>query len=147
LEIIDVTRKRLVDNETYQGLSTSIKEQINNRVNERIREILRRITILAQERKVMIVDPTTPIGESQNTIYRMVRMNNGDIRSIGHCPGCNQPIDPPKYKYRILGHLDIQHGLIAREFSATEIIAFDKAFPQLSNFQEFSSIKITVPNL
>lgn len=147
LEIVDVTRKRLVEKERFQGLNPPIKTQINDRINSRIREILKRITILAKERKVMIVDPKVPIGESQNLIYKLVRSNDGEIQSKNRCSSCNQAINPPKYRYRILGHYDIQHALIAKEFSATEIVAFDKAFPQLEKFNEFDGIKITIPNL
>jgi predicted nucleic acid-binding protein len=41
-----------------------------------------------------------------------------------------------------LGHYDIQHALTAKEKSATEIVTFDKAFPQLHQLKEFESLPI-----
>ena len=149
LEIIDVTRKNLLKNESFQGMDKTTTDSIKSRINARVQNILKRISILAADRKVLIVNSTTPMSQNHNDIYRLIRTNEGEIlpKSKEICPQCKHQIEPVKYRYRILGHYDIQHALIAREFSASEIVTFDKAFPQLNQFAEFVGITITVPNL
>lgn len=143
-EIIDVSKKKLLEKEPFKGMDPEHLELINREIRERIQEILSRIIKLAREKKILVINSQKTLAQSYIEIYAFIDRINNEIRQNNYCPVCDVRISHPTYKYRKIGHYDIQHALIAREFSATDFVTYDKAFPQLFQLKEFELFPLTV---
>ena len=143
LEIIEVFRKRITENEAYVGLTTEAKQKIKTKVEEKTRELIDKVTKLAQQKKARIIDPDKLLHNYFEETLRLINPNFGEIIEFNYCFICNRPTDM-RYKYRGLGYYDVQHAINARDCCAKEIVSLDKAFSLLQNIPEFNSLKVTV---
>ena len=55
LEIIEVIRKRIVENEVYTGLTSSAIQSIKTKIDEKTREFIDKVTKLSKQNKVKVV--------------------------------------------------------------------------------------------
>lgn len=143
-EIIDVAKKKLLERETFQGTNPDHLNSIKESIRQEIQEIIARIITLTRERKIMIIGSQKTLGQSYAEIFPLIQIIDGEIRRNNYCPKCHSQINPPIYKFRTVGHYDIQHALLAKEVSASDFVTYDKAFPQLHQLTEFESLPITL---
>ncbi len=143
LEIIEVFRKRITENEAYVGLTPQAKQMIRTKAEKKTRELIDKVTKLAQQKKARIVDPDKLLHNYFEETLRLINPNFGEITEFNYCFICNRSTNM-RYKYRGLGHYDMQHAINARDCCAKEIVSLDKAFSLLQNIPEFSSLKVTV---
>jgi len=144
LEVIDVIRKRVTEKESYTGLTPTAKGQIEAKVKSKIQEFIDKTTKLASQGKALLVDPDLALQDYQKETVNISQPHFGEILDSNICPVCRRSL-ATRYRYKGLGHYDIQHGINARESGATEIYSFDKAFSQLRTLSEFSTLTVSVP--
>lgn len=143
-EIVDVAKKKLLEKEPFNGMDPAHLDTLDKEIRGRIQEILARIIKLARDKKIRVINSQKTLDQSYTEIYSLIAQIHNEIRRNNYCPICKERIDPPTYKYRKIGHYDIQHALMAKEFSVTDFITFDKAFPQLHQLKEFELFPITL---
>jgi predicted nucleic acid-binding protein len=143
-EIIDVAKKVLLEPRSYKGNDKTYLETIKADINARVRAIVERIITLEKEGKLIIVNSECSLETCYRKIFEILPCLNDEIVRNNYCPKCDRRIDPPGYKYRKLGHFDIQHAFTAKEKYATEIVTFDKAFPQLHQLKGFEKFPVNL---
>lgn len=143
LEIIEVIRKRITENESYVGLTADVKQKIKTSIDEKTREFIDKVTKLVAQGKAEIRNPEEPLEGYLKETLALFSPNFGEISEFDYCFICNRKTNM-RYRYRGLGHYDMQHAMNAKDCHAKEIVSVDKAFSQLRNIQEFNSLKVTV---
>lgn len=143
LEIIEVIRKRIPENEVYTGLTSSAVKNIKTKIDEKTREFVDKLTKLSEQKKVKVVDPNKLLDSYFKETLSLLSPNFGEITEFDYCFVCDRNTKM-RYKYRGLGHYDLQHAINARDCCAKEIVSVDKGFSQLRNIPEFGSLKVTI---
>lgn len=143
LEILEVIRKRITEAENYVGLTESAKRGIESKIKGKTREFIDKMTRLVGQGKAMLVDPDESLVDYFKKTLSLFLPYLGDVERFDYCFICRRRT-AVRYRYRGLGHFDIQHAINARESSANEIASFDKAFSQLHKISGFDSLKVTV---
>jgi predicted nucleic acid-binding protein len=143
LEVIEVIRKRIPENEGYTGLTSTAIKEIKTKIDEKIREFIDKITKLSQQKKAKIVDPDKLLKSYFKETLNLLSPNFGEITEFDYCFVCERNTKM-RYKYRGLGHYDLQHAINARDCCAKEIVSADKGFSQLRKISEFDSLKVTI---
>jgi hypothetical protein len=143
LELIDVIRKRITQQEQYAGQGPTVTDQIKTRTKQKVLEVVDKMTKLAWQGRVMITDPDVPLKEYVKNTYAIISKDLGDVGESDYCFTCQRSV-AKRYKYQGPGHYDVQHAINARDTSADEIVSFDRAFDRFVGLDEFSSLKVTV---
>ena len=143
LEIIGVIRKRITERENFLGLTDDVKAEIKKKIEDKTREFTDKITRLARQGKVLIVNPEKTLDDYLKNTLAVLSPHFGEIWYSDYCFTCRRNI-PERYRYQEFGHYDIQHAINARDCSGDEIVSFDRGIAQLQGVQEFDSIRVTV---
>lgn len=143
LEIIEVIRKRMTENENYIGLTPDVRQRIKTSVDVKTREFIDKVTKLVAQGKAEINNPDEPLSGYLKETLTLFFPNFGEITEFDYCFICERKTSM-RYRYRGLGHYDMQHAMNARDCNAKEIVSVDKAFSQLRNIPQFNSLKVTV---
>lgn len=143
LEFLDVIRKRIVQEENYVGLNNAAKTRIKTKIDAITRKFMNMLTLLAHEHKVMIANPNQNLTDYLHLTQKILIQHFGDIGEFSFCFTCNRST-PTRYRYRGMGHYDIQHAINAKDAKADEIVSFDQPFRFLNDIDGFSSLKVTV---
>lgn len=143
LEVLEVIRKRITEQEPYTNLDRTRKEEIKDKVQEKTHLFIKSLSQLMKEHKVALISPQEPVETWFNRTYSIFTSSFGDVSTRNYCYDCKRNI-PPKYRYRGVGHYDIQHALTAKEFSARDLYTFDRGFAELKNNPEFEGINILI---
>ncbi len=137
LEVIEVIRKRIVEYASYGELDTKRQQEIREVAEAKCRKFIDDITKLASQKKVLLLNPNRILSSYLEDTLSYLRNYFGRIED-------NRDF-PPKFRYRGLGHYDIQHAINARDCSARELISFDRACSELGKLGGFHTLRISVP--
>jgi hypothetical protein len=141
LEVIDVIRKRVTEKEFYAGLGFAARRAIESKAQTKIQEFVNKTTRLAAQGKARIVDPDRGLADYHQETLRLSQPHFGMVDESNQCPVCRRAL-ALRYKFRGLGHYDIQHAINARDCLANELFSFDKAFSQMSTVGGFASLAV-----
>ena len=140
---MEVLRKRITEAERFDGTSEEKEHQIKFKVNQELSSLMDRITKLEKQGKVLMIDPKKSLADFLHETLSTFERVDGNIESFDYCFTCMRNTYV-RYKYRSLGHYDIEHAKNAHDCSADEIVSGDKAFRSLNAIPEFSGLKATV---
>ena len=145
MEVIDVIRKRIVDKEAFSGDLTHEKtREIKRRVDIKIKDFLNAVKDLENQGKIILVDLDATMRDILTHALKLLEQSFGRIITTSRCNACRRNMDE-KYRYRGIGHYDIQHALIAKGSNASVLVSFDKSFRDLSTSTEFKTLKFFIP--
>ena len=143
LEVLEVIRKRITENEPYTDLGDDKKKEITDKVQEKTNLFLKALSRLIREHRVALIDSQKPVDQWFKATYSIFVSSSGDISAHNYYPdGGRRAL--PKYQYRGVGHYDIQHALTAQEFSAGDLHTFDQGFVELEGHQEFEGMNFLI---
>lgn len=143
LEVLEVIRKRITESEPYTDLDDNKKKEIKGKVQKKTSLFLKALSHLIREHRVALIDSQKPVDQWFGMTYSIFISSSGDISTHNHYPGGRRRA-LPKYRYRGVGHYDIQHALTAQEFSARDLHTFDQGFVELEGHQEFEGMKFLI---
>jgi predicted nucleic acid-binding protein len=144
LEVIEVIRKRITEDTKFIGLTEVHKQIIANKITVASRSFIQKILDLAQQDRLLIIDPLTELRDYFTSILQLLIVNFGVIDKSDYCFICGRQTTP-RYRYIGVGPHDIQHILNAKVCSAHEFVTFDKGFLRVKTlFGDNTDLVITV---
>jgi predicted nucleic acid-binding protein len=143
LEVIEVIRKRIAEDTKFTGVAEVYKQIIASKISNTSRLFIQKILDLAQQDRLLILDPQTELHDYLLSTLQLFIVNFGVIVKSDYCFICDKQT-PPRYRYIGVGPHDIQHILNAKECSANEFITFDKGFLRLKTLFGNDNLTITV---
>jgi predicted nucleic acid-binding protein len=141
LEVLEVIRKRITQMEQYTSLDDNKKEEIKDKIQEKTNNFIEILYRLVQEHRVALVNSQESVDTWFKATYSIFTTSFGDISTYNSGGKGN---NPPRYRYRGVGHYDIQHALTAKEYSARGLYTFDWGFAELQGNQEFEGIQFVI---
>jgi len=143
LEVVEVIRKRVAEDTSFVGIDEVSKQAIANKISDASRVFIQKITELAQQDRLLIIDPSTALSDYLSSTLQLFVANFGVIDKSDYCFICEKQTRP-RYRYLGVGPHDIQHIMNAKDCSANEFITFDKGFLRLKNIFDTDKLTITV---
>jgi len=144
LELFDVIRKRIIENSQYNGISQNEKNELIRKWENKRTEVGEKISILWKQGNLVVKDPDIKIEDYYKTVYRYVLNGFGEIDKKEWCYDCKKPLPKIKYKYRGVGHWDMQHVVIAKNLEAKQFFTFDRGFSEVKKNDDFKSLEISI---
>jgi predicted nucleic acid-binding protein len=141
LEVLEVIRKRITQMEQYTSLDDNKKEENKDKIQEKTNNFIEILYRLVQEHRVALVNSQESVDTWFKATYSIFTTSFGDISTYNSGGKGN---NPPRYRYRGVGHYDIQHALTAKEYSARGLYTFDWGFAELQGNQEFEGIQFVI---
>jgi predicted nucleic acid-binding protein len=141
LEVLEVIRKRITQMEQYTSLDDNKKEEIKDKIQEKTNNFIEILYRLVQEHRVALVNSQESVDTWFKATYSIFTTSFGDISTYNSGGKGNNPL---RYRYRGVGHYDIQHALTAKEYSARGLYTFDWGFAELQGNQEFEGIQFVI---
>ena len=158
MESIYAIRRRLTERFRWDGADASAKEAL---VEERSKKFIDFITELSGRKKIMIVMPEESVAKHHSAILKKLRSLSGYVKlefyckecreqypihgSTSACRVCGSNIRDRRYKYRGLGHADIEHAYLAVHSRASKLYSTDKGFTALADDPDFASVDFVWP--
>ena len=144
LEVVEVIRKRVAEDTKFIGLSDVHKKIVANKISTISRLFIQKIFDLAQQGRLLIVDPSIDLHDYFTSTLQLLIANFGVVDKADYCFVCNRQTRS-RYRYIGVGPHDIQHMLNAKNCSANEFITFDKGFLRLKTlFDDKENLTITI---
>jgi predicted nucleic acid-binding protein len=144
LEVIEVIRKRITEDTKFTGIAEVYKQVIASKISTTSRLFIQKILDLAQQDRLLIIDPSTELHDYLTSTLQLFIVNFGVIDKSDYCFVCDKQTRP-RYRYIGVGPHDIQHILNAKKCSANEFVTFDKGFLRLKTlFGGNNELTITV---
>ena len=137
MEIIVVIRKRIIESTPYSKLNKARQTEIREVVDAKTTSFIDMITSLADQKKVIIVNPKLMLTDYLEDCFFYLRKYFGRV--------VESRLPSRTLRYKGLGHYDIQHAMNARYCNANELISFDRAFVDLRRIDGFETMRISVP--
>ena len=156
MESIYVLRKRMVGKSSSAGSSANASQRealARNYVNK----FVKLIDNLSDQEKITIIRPNLSITAHHSTVLNKLKTIFGWVKLSLHCANCKRrhlvqkhsdkcPVcggyltPSSRYKYKGLGHADIEHAYFARYGGASTFYSTDKSFDDLSGDRDFSGL-------
>lgn len=164
LETIHTLRTTITQDLNFEGESQFIRDSKIPKVHEATKRFAETITELSKQKKIMILRPSITISEHHSSVLKKIKNYFGYIITVSYCPYCKKGrVDHhlknecpacqkeqdsiKKYKYKGLGHADIEHAFLAKNSGAPLFYTTDKSFYNLNDDKDFTSLKfIILPN-
>lgn len=145
METIGVIRKRITEDFGFVGDSRSTNlDALETEIEDATRKLIVGISTLVSQGKMIWDDPPLSIDKVFDDTLTMLRPYKGEIWTAYKCGGCKAPLVAPEYFYRGIGHYDIQHGIIAKEEQASELLTVDQFYDDLNQVPYFNPMKFVV---
>jgi predicted nucleic acid-binding protein len=145
LETIGVLRKRITEDFGFVGDSRSANlAALEAEIDDATRRLMVGISALASQGKLIWDDPPLPVDQVLKRTLSILQPYKGEIWTAYNCGACKSRLATPEYFYRGIGHYDVQHGIIAKEESADDLLTVDQFYDDFNGVAYFSPMKFVV---
>ena len=163
LEIIHVLRRKIIKNYRFEEDDLIHRAQIENKIKANIEKFLLQIHNLIKRGQAFLLKPNIDISDHHKMILRKMNQHFGRIKIVGKCthcknsqtvtglhktcPDCGSNLSSVRTEYTGLGHVDLEHALLARLYNVKEFYSSDRSFECLNDDDDFEGMRFqTVPS-
>lgn len=155
MESIHVIRRRVAERQPVRSDANSLESE--SLAEKRSDDFIKLVKRLAEQKKIVITRPTKNVTAYNAAVLKKLRTLSGYVKLERQCKNCQRPYlarssSSPcplcgrtgtaarKYKYRGLGHVDVEHAYLAVYSRASTFYSTDKAFASLAYDPDFNTI-------
>ena len=152
MESINVIRKRKTEKQHIRD--NPDPSAVEASAEERVKKCIRLVKRLAKQKKIIFIESTEYVVEQDIVLGKLQTLtdyvNSEQYCNIckesyqsrdNACPTCGAPVESKKkYKYRGLGHSDLEHAYLGLYGRASVFYTTDKGFKNLSTDPDFAPI-------
>lgn len=133
LEVIHVIRKRTAEYSKYTGDTHEDHTAVRNKANMMTLDLIRRIREMAKNRQVLLAPQHISIMNHHTRVLTKIVEYFGHVHTVTRGP-------TKKYRYKGLGHTDLEHAVFAQSSNVQEFYSGDTSFEDLRGDSDFGDM-------